>query len=97
MIVQDQYKIYNNLTTLGRFIVNNHNFNTHSVELYAMLEIELNLFSPSRNNNNNNSNMSAKDVNSGDSSSSVPIAFDTIQVPVICCAEHTVPSLANVA
>lgn len=75
--------------------MNNHNFNSQSVELYAMLEIELSVFLPP------SSSAAGIDVASSKqpvvdtnlpllSSSGDPIVFDKLHVPVICCAEHSV-------
>jgi hypothetical protein len=90
--MRDQSAVYSALPTLSRYVLSSGgvggNYTTHSVELYAVLEVQLSAVDAKE-------DLSAgKKVSSEDEVNMVAaphsLAIDTLLIPLICCAEHSV-------
>jgi hypothetical protein len=97
--MRDQNAVYAALPSLSRYVMNSGgvggNFTAHSVELYAVLEVQLSAVAQQGSKEGLSADLRTKKASvdgEEEEERALPrsLAIDTLLIPLICCAEHSV-------
>ncbi len=83
---KEEQSVYNALPTLSKFLWSGGGgYNEHSVELYAVLEVQLRAVPEGEAGGKQSGSQSSQDAVPADTARN---ALDTVLVPIVCYAEH---------